>query len=268
MGRRKAVAVAGRMATLAQCSERGGHPGLCACDPANRRWYRRLRDDATNLALVCRSSSLIAAAAVLACCARRETMPTACSIDCHRLEPTVSVRRGVPEEASRKRENATAHATVEQQGPLVAYLRGVADALAAPTATTDSVVAAGRGRTLEVVGDLAYFRPPDSRFAEARVSRSGSISAPPDRVTLECDTAGPRVHLTELVAAFGPWVLLPPPTTSVPIWHVQFATPYRRPGAAAPGAPEVVIFADLAAHPDDPNAPVLLTSMLRQRIRP
>lgn len=93
-----------------------------------------------------------------------------------------------------------------QQPALVAYLRTVAAALLAPSADTNTVLAAAGAADVERGSTQAYFRPPDSRLARGIVDVGGPgvRTSAPEFATFYCHSARARVTLADLVAAFGP----------------------------------------------------------------
>lgn len=129
-----------------------------------------------------------------------------------------------------------------------AYLRAVADALAAPNTTADSVLAAAGAITTERIGDFTWFRLPDRRLA-GNMGLRPSIGgrSEPESVTFECGPGHGCPTLADVVSAFGPWAPGHQATSLAPIWRIVFTSEYRHPGPARPGAGVIRVAADLAA---------------------
>lgn len=149
---------------------------------------------------------------------------------------------------------------------LGAYLRRVADALAAPQASTDEILAAARARAVKLGEAQATFRPPDPHFVRATVEGAGVAGAVtgPESVIFECDTRTEPVRLRDIEAAFGSWSPTPKPATELPIWPVRFDHPYRRSSGPAAGGAEVVVLARVSENPVRSDVPVVELVLLRQ----
>lgn len=160
-------------------------------------------------------------------------------------------------------------ATDASQPALGAYLRAMADALAAPGATADAVLGAARARDIRRGRDFARFRLPDPRLTgDLELARAADPRPEPGPVTLEADSGQARVKLAEVAAAFGAWAPGDQATSLAPLWRVVFTSPYRAPGPARPGAGVVKVVADLSA-PDlaggVPSAETRVVRIILQR---
>lgn len=152
-----------------------------------------------------------------------------------------------------------------------AYLRGVADALVAPDANTDAVLAVAAADGVERGSTQAYFHPPDQRLSRGilHVGRSGAHRLPPGSVTFYCDSARAPVTLAELVAAFGPWAREEAPTSPVARWPIVFTSRYRRGGPERPGEDvAVIVSASLLSDPSRSDARVADIDLQRGRATP
>ena len=122
--------------------------------------------------------------------------------------------------------------------PLTAYLRRVADALAAPNATVDAVLGAAGAHGVERGRDFANFGTGDPRLAGAvELRETGGARVEPTSVQLDCDSAAGQITLADISAVFGVWRRDPP--TGGGAWPVVFTSDYHPSGAA--GVPNISI---------------------------
>lgn len=139
----------------------------------------------------------------------------------------------------------------ERRPPLGEYLRAVADALAAPDATADRMLAAARARDVRRGLDHAEFAAPDPRLAGGRLKLTGvaDVGTPPGSVAFRAADAGDPIVLPELAAAFGTWSLgTPGPGLNNP-WPADFDDNYRPTGAKAAAAASIFVSASLSGDP-------------------
>lgn len=148
---------------------------------------------------------------------------------------------------------------------LGAYLRAVADALAAPTPTPDTILRAAGAQAVERDADHAYFRVPEPRLSRGMLKLTvvAGLAGPPGLARFEYDPAGRPVRLAELAATFGSWSRGMRRTSVVPVWRVRFDSVYRSAGPPHAGAAPVRVSADLSDDADAPGARVVQVYLQR-----
>lgn len=146
-----------------------------------------------------------------------------------------------------------------ERASLGTYLRGVADALAAPTTTVDSVLHAAGARDIRRESDIVYFRPPDARLIRGTLTWAGDARSNADLAALTFWTAeaGERVALSEISEAFGSWRRGPAGPSPYFAWRAVFTPNYRPSVARGRGDVSILVAATLSNDPEQPDTRVV-----------